>query len=583
MSDSGCDSDINRQTNHTLQRNSPSSLHTNSPSAALHMSQSPPLVFNGHMYKQSPSIARVVFSWQWRFFELKGGCLYWDPPESGGEAVKEGEGLVVKDWKGCVDFSATPCEVVKVFDSASKFFLRPKCNHTWAKTDRHTGAGTYRAIQFDAKGSEATRRQWLLHFHDHIAFAQAPVMHMSEPASTFCQQHCEEEDRKDVIPPSAAPRAPLSPSRLREAPRPIRESIVARRWDSDGIPLDEAKWAGIGTEEDKESRMASAAMELAWHGVGLEAGLWMWRVEHFDVACWPKDLWGMFYSTDSYIVLHAYVGENGTSDSTTIHRDIYFWLGAETTPDQRGMAAYKTIELDDLFGGRCHQTREVMYKESAVFQDIFPTIRYLGGRAPWLSNPALPDTLGPKLLQVHKRRKGAICTKEVSLHVSSLNHSDCFCLDAGVKVYAWYGNGADSLVRHDCMTTARKLAAERGGSSEVLENVDTAFWDLLGKCENIKESDEACDDDPPPDNSDGVYSKISVDAGDLNREQVAQRDVDSTMPEKDEVMVLDARTEIFLWYGKNASQLEKRSGLPIAMRYLKVTGRNQDNVAVHIF
>ena len=56
---------------------------------------------------------------------------------------------------------------------------------------------------------------------------------------------------------------------------------------------------------------------------------------------------GSFYNGDSYIVLHTYKKK----DSDKLHWDVHFWLGQNTTQDEAGTAAYKTVELDDLLGG----------------------------------------------------------------------------------------------------------------------------------------------------------------------------------------------------------------------------------------
>ena len=39
--------------------------------------------------------------------------------------------------------------------------------------------------------------------------------------------------------------------------------------------------------------------------------------------------------------------------------DVFFWLGAETTQDEAGTAAYKTVELDDYLNDEPIQYREV--------------------------------------------------------------------------------------------------------------------------------------------------------------------------------------------------------------------------------
>lgn len=62
---------------------------------------------------------------------------------------------------------------------------------------------------------------------------------------------------------------------------------------------------------------------------------------------------------------------------------IYFWLGNDSTPDERGAAALLTVALDDSMGGKPVQVRVTQGKEPAHFRQLFKgrTIIYKGGNS----------------------------------------------------------------------------------------------------------------------------------------------------------------------------------------------------------
>jgi hypothetical protein len=53
---------------------------------------------------------------------------------------------------------------------------------------------------------------------------------------------------------------------------------------------------------------------------------------------------GKFHVGDSYILLSTTYTKSGA-----LAWAIHFWLGAESSNDEKGIAAYKTVELDGRY------------------------------------------------------------------------------------------------------------------------------------------------------------------------------------------------------------------------------------------
>jgi hypothetical protein len=75
---------------------------------------------------------------------------------------------------------------------------------------------------------------------------------------------------------------------------------------------------------------------------------------------------GHFHTGDSYILLCTSLKRPGSA--AALAHNIHFWLGEETSNDESGVAAYKTVELDDSLGGGmlsyCITSQSITFRKS---------------------------------------------------------------------------------------------------------------------------------------------------------------------------------------------------------------------------
>ncbi|KAK3716429.1 hypothetical protein QZH41_008758 [Actinostola sp. cb2023] len=131
----------------------------------------------------------------------------------------------------------------------------------------------------------------------------------------------------------------------------------------------------FGSDVEKNVKKESASTELAWQSAGKRVGLQIWRIENFKIKAWPRDDYGKFYDGDSYIILNTYKEDDGDA----LLYDVHFWIGTNSTQDEYGTAAYKTVELDTFLDDKAVQHREVMGHESDRFKSYFQVLTTMKG------------------------------------------------------------------------------------------------------------------------------------------------------------------------------------------------------------
>jgi len=331
---------------------------------------------------------------------------------------------------------------------------------------------------------------------------------------------------------------------------------------------------------------AAARIEVDWDGVGTSPGIEIWRVENkrneqtrapqFGIHKWPKRHYGEFFTGDSYIVLQT----SQQPGSETFLYDIYFWIGSESSQDEYGVAAYKANELDELLGSTPVQHRETEGYESDGFHKCFPTgLRLLkGGIASGFrdvdvdeGNIEIPTRL------FHIRRKGNKTNSYlVELSVTSLNQGDAFVLDAGEKVYTWYGQSSSPFEKNKAVEIAHNMVEHRLGHCTLVADVsddDEKFWEILGGKGAIPEATTYTDDDMPQEHEPKMYI---ISDENLGKIKVMEVEASRRHLITDDVCLIDLGNLVLVWIGKGSSTREQQQSMSIVQSQLKALGRHKN-------
>ncbi|KAJ3156871.1 hypothetical protein HDU86_003406 [Geranomyces michiganensis] len=355
------------------------------------------------------------------------------------------------------------------------------------------------------------------------------------------------------------------------------------------LDLSDTNIAGIGSDLDKKLRLDAAQTEKAWEGAGKAPGLKIWRIEQFKVVPWPEKDYGKFHSGDSYIVINTYKQPN----TDKLLHDIHFWLGLETTQDEAGTAAYKTVELDDYLGTTPVQHREVQGFESQLFLSYFKQFTILeGGTATGFRHVEEKAKFTPRLLHIYSlpsntprlpKRKlvSTLLVKQVPATIASLNSGDVFVLDLGDEIIQWNGSGSSGMEKNKAAEYVRKLDDERKNAKVTVYDENDAdaakFYDHLGgKTRPIATAAEGAERLAAaalPLTTDKSLHRLSDASGTLQFTETAKGVVKKNQLDGNDVFVFDAGVEIFCWVGKAATADERKKAMHFALEYIKQYNR----------
>ncbi|KAJ4906629.1 Villin-2 [Raphanus sativus] len=316
---------------------------------------------------------------------------------------------------------------------------------------------------------------------------------------------------------------------------------------------------------------SAKVLDPAFQGAGQKPGTEIWRIENFEAVPVPKSEHGKFYMGDTYIVLQTTQNKGGA-----YLFDIHFWIGKDTSQDESGTAAVKTVELDAVLGGRAVQHREIQGHESDKFLSYFkPCIIPLeGGVASGFKTPE-EEVFETRLYTCKGKR--AIRLKQVPFARSSLNHDDVFILDTKEKIYQFNGANSNIQERAKALEVVQYLKDKyHEGTCDVAivddgkldtESDSGEFWVLFGGFAPIARK-VANDDDVIPESTPPKLYCIA----DGQMEPI-EGDLSKSMMENTKCYLLDCGAEVFVWVGRVTQMDERKAANQSAEEFLASENR----------
>ncbi|KAG8371960.1 hypothetical protein BUALT_Bualt12G0017100 [Buddleja alternifolia] len=316
---------------------------------------------------------------------------------------------------------------------------------------------------------------------------------------------------------------------------------------------------------------SAKALEPAFQGAGQRIGTEIWRIENFVPVPLPKSDYGKFYSGDSYIILQTSPGKGGA-----YLYDIHFWLGKDTSQDEAGAAAIKTVELDAVLGGRAVQYRELQGHESDKFLSYFkPCIIPLEGGVASGFKKAEEEEFENRLYIC--RGKRVVRLKQVPFSRSSLNHDDVFILDTKEKIYQFNGANSNIQERAKALEIIQFLKEKyHEGTCDVAivddgklqaETDSGEFWVLFGGFapigKKVATEDDIIVEKTPPQLYSIIDGQVKAVDGELSK----------SLLENNKCYMLDCGAEVFVWVGRVTQVDERKAAIQAAEDFVASQNR----------
>lgn len=287
--------------------------------------------------------------------------------------------------------------------------------------------------------------------------------------------------------------------------------------------------------------------------VGQYEGLTVYEIENFLPNEVDDALHGKFYEGDCYIILKTSIDDKDNFDY-----EIFYWIGTEASLDKKACAAIHAVNLRNYLGARCRTVREEQADESPEFLSLFPQeIEYVaGGRTACGFFTVEEADVVKRMYRLHElpNKLRQLYIEPVELSSKSLDSRFVFLVDAGTRIYIWYGSRAKNTMKQKARLLAEKISKEeRKNKSELLfcsqGTEENEFWDqlLIPDDEIVAQVTDHLDPDEFEPCRPILY-QVVLGVGFLELPQIQYKKLVPTLLETKCVYILDTTTDLFIWY-----------------------------------
>jgi len=299
----------------------------------------------------------------------------------------------------------------------------------------------------------------------------------------------------------------------------------------------------------------------------------IWRIEDMAPVEVSEEQANFLYNGDCYVIQYTY----GNNENI-----VYFWQGKNCTVDERGASAMEASRIDNMeLGGAATQIRVGQGMEPRHFIKMFGgnLVVINGGKGSGFRNSSQADEeddSSVKLFQV-QTATGQDDSRAIQVDPAEdgVISDDVYILSSSGSVIIWGGEEREEMQEET--DQAIRIAGNLFPGVEPTvtkmgDDGEEQFWSTLG----LSSSDVKMVDD---------FNKPSLEPRLFHITEKRAFEIFNFKPSDlvtDDVMILDAGDEVYVWVGSESDENEKVRGVDMAKKYLDAdpTTRDADNCVV---